>query len=229
MTSDNDNLDAELLKRERETEEGWDNVVFMGHISPEFSDDSLALHFAAEYERDFRYVAQQGKWFRWDGSRWLIDATLDARDSVRKICRRESAKCNKPGAAKQVASRKTASAVEYLAQSDRRLVATVDQWDANPWELNTPAGIVDLRTGEIRKHARLAYMTKITGAAPDAMCPTPYWRAFLNRVTGDKQELVEYLQRMAGYTLTGPHVRARLVLHLWPRCERQNHVPQCAD
>src|SRR5262249_1446093 len=71
------------------------------------------------------------------------------------------------------------------------------------WELNTPSGIVDLRTGEIRKHARLAYMTKITGAAPDASCPTPYWRAFLNRVTGDKQELVEYLQRMAGYTLTG--------------------------
>jgi putative DNA primase/helicase len=198
----NDELDAEIIRREREEEEGK-VIVFTNHISPEFSDDSLALRFAGEFDRDLRYVAQQGKWYRWDGYRWLTDKTLDARNAVRQICRTESNKCNKPGIAKQVASKKTASAVEYMAQSDRRLVATVEQWDANIWELNTPAGIVDLCSGELRKHERFAYMTKITGVAPNAKYPTPNWSAFLDRVTGNKQELVQYLQRMAGYTLTG--------------------------
>src|SRR5262249_59760969 len=36
----------------------------------------------------------------------------------------------------------------------------------------------------------------------DAM-PTPVWDAFLGRITDGRQELVEYLQRVAGYSLTG--------------------------
>jgi putative DNA primase/helicase len=201
----NDELDAEIIRREQDEERENDGTVIniMGQISPEFSDDSLALQFAAEYERDFRYVAAFGKWYQWDGFRWQTDETLNARNTIRQVCRRESSRCNKTGTAKQVASAKTASAVERLAQCDRRFAATVDQWDADPWLLNTPAGIVDLRTGEIRKHDRHAYITKITGAAPDAKCPTPNWHAFLNRVTDNDQELIEYLQRMAGYSLTG--------------------------
>jgi putative DNA primase/helicase len=46
-------------------------------------------------------------------------------------------------------------------------------------------------------------MTKITAVAPDADCPIPTWAAFLDRVTQSKAELVSYLQRMAGYALTG--------------------------
>jgi putative DNA primase/helicase len=90
-----------------------------------------------------------------------------------------------------------------MAQADRRLVATVEQWDANAWELNTPAGIVDLRTGEIRKHDRWAYMTKITGTKPDFQMPTPIWFAFLHAIAAGNTELIEFLQRFAGYSLTG--------------------------
>ena len=39
-----------------------------------------------------------------------------------------------------------------LARADRRLAATVDQWDADPWLLNTPDGVVDLKTGGCRPH-----------------------------------------------------------------------------
>ena len=47
--------------------------------------------------------------------------------------------CDKAGTASMLASAKTVAAVEKLAKSDRRLAATVDQWDADPWVLNTPA------------------------------------------------------------------------------------------
>ena len=40
------------------------------------------------------------------------------------------------------------TAVETLARSDRRIASTVEQWDADPWLLNTPGGIIDLRTGD---------------------------------------------------------------------------------
>ena len=50
----------------------------------------------------------------------------------------------------RIASAKTVAAVERLAKADRRHAATVDQWDADPWLLNTPDGVVDLQTGKMR-------------------------------------------------------------------------------
>jgi putative DNA primase/helicase len=61
--------------------------------------------------------------------------------------------------------------------------------------------VVDLRTGRLREHRRKDGMTKIATASPQGHCPT--WTAFLRDVTGGDAELAGYLQRMAGYCLTG--------------------------
>lgn len=102
-----------------------------------------------------------------------------------------------------LASAKTVAAVERLARADRRVAATVDQWDADPWLLNTPTGIVDLRTGKLGPHRAGAFMTKITGVGPDASCPIATWLKFLDRVMFGDAELIAFLQRMFGYCLTG--------------------------
>lgn len=150
-----------------------------------------------------RYVAALGKWSIWDGRRWHVDETLAARDRVRKANRRAAVECNSEGIAKLIASAKTVSAVERLAQCNRRMAATVDQWDCDPFTLNTPAGIIDLQSGETRAHDPLAHLTKITSVAPDHTIKTPVWDSFLNRITDGHSELIEYLQRVAGYCLTG--------------------------
>jgi putative DNA primase/helicase len=110
---------------------------------------------------------------------------------------------NKPSEKKRIASAKTRAAVVSLAGEDPRIAATVDQWDTNIWLLNTPGGVVDLHTGQLRKHWADDYMTKITAAAPDTGCLTPLWTKFLKTVTSDDEELQKYLQRACGYWLTG--------------------------
>ena len=170
--------------------------------APAFTDETLALRFAELHANDLRYVAAWGRWLWWDGMRWQFDNTLASYDLVRKICRAAAAECNKVKIATVLASAKTVAAVERLARSDRRIAATVGQWDTDPWLLNTPGGIVDLRTGKLRPHGAAAYMTKITAVAPVANS-TPTWTAFLKRITGGDAELVAFLQRMAGYCLTG--------------------------
>ena len=112
-----------------------------------FTDEALALRFAERHADDLRYVAAWSKWMTWDGRRWQFDDTLRAFDLVRKICREAAAECKKRKVAAGLASAKTVAAVERLAKADRRLAATVDQWDADPWLLNTPRGVIDLRTG----------------------------------------------------------------------------------
>ncbi len=173
-------------------------------VPPEFADEALALRFAERHASDLRYVAAWSRWFFWDGTRWKADDTLRAFDLARAICREAAAECaavQKPSVAVSVASAKTVAAVERLARSDRRLAATVDQWDRDPWSLNTPAGVVDLRTGITRPARRDEHMTKVTAVAPGGDCPT--WRTFLNEATAGDVDLQLYLQRVAGYTLTG--------------------------
>ena len=146
------------------------------------SDEALALRFAGRYANDLRYVAAWSRWLSWDGARWRFDDTLHAFDRARSLCREAANEANKSSIARVLASGKTIAAVERLAKADRRIAATIDQWDADPWLLNTPDGIIDLRTGEMRPARIDDYCTKVTAVAPGGACPT--WDAFLRRVTG---------------------------------------------
>jgi putative DNA primase/helicase len=168
---------------------------------PEFTDEALALRFSARHAAELRYVALWNRWLIWDGTVWQFDETLQAFDLSRAVCRQASAECDKPKVAAAIASAKTVAAVERLAKADRRHAATVDQWDADPWSLNTPGGVVDLRTGEMRAHRSNDYMTKITAVTPGGDCPL--WHDFLARITDNDGELRDFLQLVAGYSLTG--------------------------
>jgi putative DNA primase/helicase len=168
---------------------------------PTFTDEALALRFAEQYKPDLRYVAAQGRWLIWNGQQWRLDDTLRAFDLARNVCRRASAECNKNKVAAALASAKTVAAVERLAKADRRLAATMDQWDVDPMLLNTPGGVVDLSSGQLRSHRTDDYITRIASASPDGECPG--WLEFLRRATADDEDLQQFLKRMAGYTLTG--------------------------
>jgi putative DNA primase/helicase len=117
------------------------------------------------------------------------------------VCRETAVSVNKPSESRRIASAKTRAAVVSLAGEDRRLAATVDQWDANPWLLNTPGGVVDLHTGALRDHRPEDYMTKITAVTPGGDCPT--WKNFIAKVTNNDDALGSYLARVSGYALTG--------------------------
>jgi putative DNA primase/helicase len=96
---------------------------------------------------------------------------------------------------------KTVAAVEFLARSDRRIAATNDQWDRDPWLFNTMAGTVELKTGNMREHRRLDYITKLAPVSPSGDCPI--FLDFLDTIFAKDHELVDYLQKFFGYILTG--------------------------
>jgi putative DNA primase/helicase len=169
--------------------------------APCFSEEALALDFATRHAGDLRHVAMWGKWLCWDGRQWTFDETHRAFDMARRICRDAASHINKPGAARAIASAKTRAAVLSLATDDRRLAAYHEQWDLDPMLLNTPGGIVDLRTGALRRATPADYVTKMTAVAPGGACPQ--WRRFLETVTGDNPGLENYLQVACGYSLTG--------------------------
>ena len=165
------------------------------------TEDALALTFSTRYGQDWRYVATWGKWVFWTGKRWQVEETLAANHLMRQICREAALKADSHRLSARLASSGTVAGLERLARSDRRHASTAEEWDADIWLLNTPEGVVNLKSGHKRPHDRLDRMTKITTASPSGDCPV--WKQFLNEVTGGNKELQAYLQRMAGYALTG--------------------------
>jgi putative DNA primase/helicase len=61
---------------------------------------------------------------------------------------------------------------------------------------------VNLRTGEYYDARKEDMCTKIAAVAPENM-DIPLWKSLLGKVTGDDVELQKYLQRVAGYCMTG--------------------------
>jgi putative DNA primase/helicase len=170
------------------------------------SDDQLADHLAETKGEDWRFVRPWGAWFQWDGDGWREDKTGLIDRACLQVTRQaiywpDSASLS-PDGRRKVNSRRTAGAVRDNAGHDRRCAATMDQWDADPWLLGCPGGVLDLRAGKMLEAERGQYITKRCAAAPDQGRPE-LWLEFLARITAGDDSLIGYLQRFAGYALTG--------------------------
>lgn len=75
--------------------------------------------------------------------------------------------------------------------------------DANPDLLGLPDGVLDLRSGTVRPHRQTDRITKAAGCHFDPQAVAPTWQRFVAEVMGHDPALINYLQRLAGYALSG--------------------------
>jgi len=179
-------------------------------LAPECSDDDIAAQHLQRMQGNTLWCEMWGRWMVWNGDRWLRDETNMVLDVVRQSCRLvannvlgnpELDPGKRQRQADKIASYRTISNVERLARTYRAVATHPDEWDRDLWALNTPGGVVNLRTGASRPHAPEDRFTKMTAVAPGGACPT--WLQFLQRATGGDDKLIAFLKRMCGYALTG--------------------------
>lgn len=177
----------------------------VGSSSADLTDDGNARLLVAEYAGTLRYVPDAGKWVTWEGTRWQWHpddgpAIEAARDVIRRI-----PTDNVQLAAwrlKSMRARAIADAVR-LARSAPPMRIPASQFDRHPWQLNTPGGIVDLRTGDIAAPTPALFHSKQTTVTPDANMRTPLWDQFLKTTFQSNAPLERYVQRLAGLTFIG--------------------------
>lgn len=187
-----------------------------GHVAPpDFSDDALALEFVAQYGKGYRWSPGLG-WMADSGVVWQRDDAMTRFDLARKICRSAAASLTSPKAEterKRLTSAKTVAAVLQLSQTDQRIVVPSGAWDDASMLLNTPAGMVDLRSGTIRTRRGDDYVTQAARVAPDFDRGAETFEQFLEDIFGGDRELVDFMQRALGYCITGD--RREQVLFFW--------------
>lgn len=196
------------------------------------TDSGNAERLVELHGDDLRYCKLWGKWLVWDGMRWHADDTAEVERRALLTARSIAAEAvadEKLGRdtfhdcmkwAKGSESGTKQAAMVKLAGREARVVVIPDQLDRDGSKLGTQNGVIDTREGEFGEHEREALMTRVAGTAyrEDAACPT--FLAFLDQITFDPErnqprpELVSYLQRAVGYSLTGDtSERVMFILH----------------
>lgn len=170
------------------------------------SDDGNARALVDTFGTRVRYCPERGRWLHWTGQRWEWCASGGG--TVReyaKVIARALPEDDKPDIAHKQRSLGAIGTTAMLTQAatDARIVVALAALDDRPYELNTPAGIVDLRTGHIGPHDPTHLHTRITTASPDSTADTGRWTEFLNDTFDGHAELPSYLQRLVGYSVTG--------------------------
>jgi putative DNA primase/helicase len=180
----------------------------MAELPPEYSEGSLSERFTSQYASTLRYVEEWGTWLHWDGCRWVKSKTYPF-NLARLVAREASIELRQAlnqRAATIVYSNRVVAAIESLARKNIEHLTPATHFDADDWLLNTPGGIVDLRTGQLLPQNPSKLMTKCTTVAPDFEMPTPLWDSFLATAlqeTPEQTAMSEFLQRLSGYCLTG--------------------------
>jgi len=151
-------------------------------------------------------------WYGWDSTRWQRDidghAERCAKATARGIWKRahELASADKKKAythAMKSESARGLAAMAKLAQTEESMITPVAEFDTDPFKLAVVNGTVDLRSGELGLHRREDKITRLAPVRFDPQAERQVWDRFLNHVFGGDEELIAYVQRCTGYSLTG--------------------------
>lgn len=168
-----------------------------------------------------RHVHQWG-WLVYDGRRWFRDtvgamqrfakgAVSTMQTSVegapaidRMLAKEFSLHAFRSGSAGKIQS------MVQLAESDTAVAARFEDFDRHGWLLNVRNGVLDLTTAQLRPHDPELNITQLVNIEfhPEAQCPR--WERFLEEMFLGDQEMLDFIQRAVGYTLTGEVTEQKL-------------------
>lgn len=185
------------------------------HLGPDglrYTDVGNADRLIAAHGEHLHYVPTWRQWLTWDGRRWALDhdgvrVTELAKDVARQLLDqvRDVTGEERKRLVAHATRSESANAIRNLVALARTMPGVAvehTELDADPWLLNVHNGTVDLRTCELLPPDPARLVTKLAGCAYDPMAQAPRFLAFLERILPDPQ-VRAYLQRWAGYCLTG--------------------------
>lgn len=183
---------------------------------PRYSHDGLAYYLGRKsWDRDAKYVRERSDWFFFDGNRWVVDKKMSAYSQVRTYLRStviammseavgDKAFAAAKRSAESILSSSGVSAVETVARSNPKSAASIEDFDTNLMLIGTPSGTVDLATGELREGRRADMITHTVTIAPAETGSVPKkWLEFLDYALDGKLDVIKFIQRSLGYSLTG--------------------------
>lgn len=177
------------------------------------TDAGNAELFAALYGHILRFDHARNRWLIWEEHRWAPDSDGEVRRLAKKAARVRyrtaldiedlDLRGKTASSAVRSESRQRLDACLALARSEHPIADSGMTWDPDPYLLGVANGVVDLRTGMIRSGHPDDRLTMQVPVQYDVKAECPRWQQFLHQVFQRDGELIGFVQRALGYSLTG--------------------------
>lgn len=172
-----------------------------------------AKRLVSNYGETIRYVVEFKKWLIWRKGIWTFDDTGEvfrlAKETVRKIYQEawnEPDDDKRKRLSKFAAKSESKHAIEALvklATTEKDVAIKSNVLDNNPFLLGVKNGTINLKTGLLNPGSKSDFITKQIDVFFDTEASCPTWIDFINQITDCDQDMVAYLQKAIGYSLTG--------------------------
>jgi len=177
------------------------------------NDGGRAQRFVDRFYEDIRYVPERKQWMVWHETIWKIDddgavfrlALKHSRELLKKAVQIKDGDAQKKAVreALLMGDKGRIEPMIALARCDMRVIVRQAKLDADQFLLGVQNGVVELETGLFRPTRREDYITKQAGTRYESGADCPLWKNFLTEVLAGDKEVIQFLQKFAGYTLTG--------------------------
>lgn len=174
--------------------------------------------FCADHQGKLLYVHPAKKWMLWDGSRWFwcdakqeVTAAKQTADKILDIaCNDLKADPNNPKLIKNLnhatktQDERRLNAMVNLSTSEPSIsIGSMDQLDNDPMLLCTRNGVVNLKGGNLLAHDPSMLITRQCNVEFDLNAKCPMWDKFISEIFMGNDDLIRYVQRAIGYSITG--------------------------
>lgn len=172
-----------------------------------------------KYGNGLMYVPELDTWYVWTGVYWRPSPTVElehlAKETVKALANEvgehpEPAEFFKWCATSQQA--KMVRNMVTLAQSDPRVYVPASELDKHSHYLGAMNGVIDLRTGELLPPDPELRITCTVGCDYDPDATAPLWEQTVSDVFNADKDVIEFFQRLVGYSLSGEPEQDVLVI-----------------
>ncbi|WP_088840672.1 phage/plasmid primase, P4 family [Listeria sp. ILCC797] len=175
-------------------------------------DTGNAERFRDEFQNLLRYSYVNKGWYYYNSKLWMFDNTGRVKalaDTVIQNMKKDFAYMEGDSDEEKAfmkhlkATRSNKGKTNMIKESEHLLPVLPEQFDTNPYYFNSQNGFVNLRTGQLKEHDRTQMFTKISLVEYTDKIDAPLWEQFLKDIFNNDEELIRYIQKAVGYSLTG--------------------------
>lgn len=188
-------------------------MVDMNEKYYECTDLGNVERFVDQHKARIKATGSKSAWLIWDGTRWLPTGDRKAHglavDTVKKISKETEAAQSSHHSdelrkwAKQSQAEVRINAMLAGASKSEELFADPSEFDCSLYTINTQSGPASLIGGEVEPSSPAHLFTKVTEAAVGQSEGCPQFETFISDIFGHDSELIDWVQRAIGYSLTG--------------------------
>lgn len=194
-----------------------EQIILLPEAPNDSFDATACAIFMANYGDNHRYICDEKYWIYWDGAHWFADTNAqqlyNALELMRTCLQEHTANCHLAKIAKNLSNQRSLTSIKKHLESRAELSLKSTDCDSHEHLAAFMNAVYNTDTAQFiykPEQIRPLYLLKRFPVAYDASAECPQWEQFLNTIFMGDAELIHFVQKAVGLSLSGKVLEEKL-------------------